>query len=106
MESLGFPIWAITTQNEPSMGLIYPSAWNALGWTPKHQVNWLEIDLIPIFKQNNISSKIIIFDDNRIFLPAWVDYILENEFVRNNTDGIARVAHNEIFGFQRKEINS
>lgn len=89
MEQNGFPIWAITTQNEPSMGLLIDSAWNAMGWTPKHQMRWLESDLIPLFKELNCTTKIILFDDNRILLPQWMEYILNNDFVRNETHGIA-----------------
>jgi len=89
MKDSGFPIWAITTQNEPSMGLFINSEWNAMGWTPKHQLDWLARDLIPLFTQNQIDTKIIIFDENRIFLPQWVEYVLKNETVRNGTHGIA-----------------
>ena len=89
MENNGFPIWAITTQNEPSMGLFIHSDWNALGWTPKHQVEWLESDLIPLFLSKNISTKIFVLDDNRIFVPNWVDTLFESEFVRNFTHGVA-----------------
>ena len=37
----------------------------------------------------NLRTKLVIFDDNRILLPQWVDAVLVDEFVRNHTDGIA-----------------
>jgi len=89
MERAGFPIWAITSQNEPSMGLFIDAEWNALGWTPRHQMEWLKTDLIPAFAVANLRTKLVIFDDNRILLPQWVDAVLVDDFVRNHTDGIA-----------------
>ena len=43
----GIDVWAITTQNEPSMGLFVSSKWNANGFTPKHMLGWLIKDLLP-----------------------------------------------------------
>lgn len=89
MTSNNLSVWAVTTQNEPSMGLFISSDWNAIGWTPKHQVEWLEKDLIPLFQAKNISTKIFVLDDNRIFVPNWVDRLFASEIVRNFTHGVA-----------------
>jgi len=87
MKENGVSIIAITSQNEPTMGLFINSEWNALGWSPKTLRDWLELDLIPEFR--NSSTKIWLFDDNRIILRQYINYLMSSESVRNETTGIA-----------------
>ncbi|CBY39280.1 unnamed protein product [Oikopleura dioica] len=87
MKENGVSIIAITSQNEPTMGLFINSEWNALGWSPKTLRDWLELDLIPEFR--NSSTKIWLFDDNRIILRQYINYLMSSESVRHETTGIA-----------------
>ena len=95
MSSLGINIWALTTQNEPSMGLIVYSDWNANGFTPRHMKEWLQKDFIPALDSLPLTSpnvtmpKLLLLDDQRIFMPKFTDYLLVNEDIRNNSDGVA-----------------
>ena len=72
-------VWAITTQNEPSMGLYVKSAWNANGFTPSHLRGFVEKDLIPaIMKLEDPKPKIFNLDDQRLFMPKLTDYLYES----------------------------
>jgi len=92
MASMGINIWALTTQNEPSMGLLVSSHWNANGFTPRHMKEWLQKDLIPALNSLSYAApkpKLLLLDDQRIFMPKLTDYLLKNEDIRENSDGVA-----------------
>ena len=92
MASMGINIWALTTQNEPSMGLLVSSDWNANGFTPRHMKEWLQKDLIPALNSLSYAApkpKLLLLDDQRIFMPKLTDYLLKNEDIRKNSDGVA-----------------
>jgi len=92
MASMGIDIWALTTQNEPSMGVMVYSYWNANGFTPRHMKEWLQKDLIPALNSLSYTApkpKLLLLDDQRIFIPKFTDYLLKNDDIRNNSDGVA-----------------
>ena len=91
MASMGINIWALTSQNEPSMGLLVSSHWNANGFTPRHMKEWLQKDLIPALNSLSYAApkpKLLLLDDQRIFMPKYTDYLLKNEDIRKNSDGV------------------
>lgn len=60
MKNEGIAIDAITIQNEPLNSLNTPS----MPWYNHEQKNFLKDYLIPTFKKNNITTKLILFDHN------------------------------------------
>ena len=85
MASMGVNIWALTTQNEPSMGLYVSSDWNANGFTPRHMRDWLQKDLIPALNSRTYAApkpKLLLLDDQRIFVPRLTDYLLKETDIR------------------------
>ena len=95
MSDIGVDVWGLTSQNEPSMGLFISSDWNANGFTPRQMKVWLRDHLYPVFNRAlkngilNSKPKMLLLDDQRLFIPKYVDFWLEDEFIRNNSDGIA-----------------
>ncbi|GAB6021260.1 hypothetical protein CHUAL_003874 [Chamberlinius hualienensis] len=86
----GIDFWAVTAQNEPVAGYIPFFPFNALGFTPESQRIFIENNLGPMLKNNGFDkTKIIILDDQRLFLPVWADIVLKNNSkVKNYVDGI------------------
>lgn len=60
MKAHGIPIDAITIQNEPMNSRNTPS----MSWFWHEQAQFIKENLGPLFKENNIQTKIIIFDHN------------------------------------------
>lgn len=86
----GLDMWAVTTGNEPSIGLItnilnFPS----MGWTPESMANWVANFLAPtLASSTNKDTKIIALDDDKFLLPWFVKPLFENEIASNYTRGI------------------
>ncbi|XP_050498000.1 putative glucosylceramidase 4 isoform X2 [Diabrotica virgifera virgifera] len=80
--------WGITTGNEPSAGftpLPIPSIAFSAGGLSK----WVANHLGPTIRDSNYSNiKIVTLDDNRIFLPWFIDEMLANPATRRYVDGI------------------
>ncbi|KAG9345415.1 hypothetical protein JZ751_009962 [Albula glossodonta] len=64
--------WAMTTGNEPSAGEMTNYSFQALGFTPETQRDWVSMDLGPaITSSQHPHTQILILDDNRLLLPHW-----------------------------------
>ncbi len=63
--------WAVTAQNEPTDGYLYKFGFNAMGFTPESQATFVLNNLGPTLEQNGFNDiKIMILDDQRLFLPG------------------------------------
>ncbi len=62
-----------------------------MGFTPESQAIFITKNLGPLLKSNGFADiKIMILDDQRIFLPAWPERVLKfSPETTNNFDGIA-----------------
>jgi glucosylceramidase len=70
--------WAMTAQNEPTDGFLYKFGFNAMGFTPQSQATFILKNLGPTLRKNNFGDiKIMILDDQRLFLPG-IKKILSN----------------------------
>lgn len=68
--------WATTAQNEPSDGYLYKFNFNAMGFTPESQAQFVVDNLGPTLEQNGFGDiKIMILDDQRLFLPGWAQSV-------------------------------
>ncbi|XP_075747632.1 lysosomal acid glucosylceramidase isoform X2 [Rhipicephalus microplus] len=80
-ERHGIPIWGLTTQNEPTAGFVPGYRWQALGFTPKTQRDFVKLDLGPALAEAGYGAEklqVMILDDNRIGLPLWADVDLNH----------------------------
>lgn len=72
----GIGFWGLTAQNEPSDGYLYKFSFNAMGFTPETQSQFIVDNLGPALEQSGFGDvKIMILDDQRVFLPAWPDRV-------------------------------
>lgn len=69
-------IWGISTQNEPADGDIPDFSFNCMGWTPETQKTFVVDNLGPTLEANGFEDlKLMILDDQRIWLPEWVNVV-------------------------------
>jgi glucosylceramidase len=70
--------WAVTAQNEPTDGYLYKMSFNAMGFTPETQAQFIIDNLGPTLENNGFQDiKIMILDDQRLFLPEWPERVNE-----------------------------
>ena len=81
-KELGVEINYITIQNEPNAIQI----WESCLFTAKEELDFIKNYLYPSFKENNIETKILIYDHNKEKMYKRADEII-NKF--NEVDGIA-----------------
>ncbi|KAK7486771.1 hypothetical protein BaRGS_00021918 [Batillaria attramentaria] len=83
-------MWGLTTQNEPSDGEIYHFPFQAMGWTPELQRDFVKLDLGPALQKNKLQNiKLMIMDDQRLFLPYWPEVVLSDAAARQYVSGVA-----------------
>lgn len=76
---LNLTFWAMTTGNEPSAGQMTNYSFQALGFTPEEQRDWVVLDLGPALHASPFSkTHLIILDDNRLLLPHWAKVVLSD----------------------------
>nr|XP_015837066.1 PREDICTED: glucosylceramidase-like [Tribolium castaneum] len=87
----GLEFWAVTTQNEPSLALGKGAkGLGSTGWDSIQLANWVTNNLGPTIKNSSFSDvKIIILDDQKPFLPWYVNSVLRDKATQNYVDGIA-----------------
>ena len=86
----GLDIWGLTAQNEPSDGMIDDFPFQCLGWTPELQRDFIAKDLGPALHDAGFGNvKLMILDDQRIFLPLWTVTILRDSPAAKYIAGIA-----------------
>lgn len=75
-EKHGIRLWGLTAQNEPSDGYIVDFSFQAMGWTPESQRDYIALDLGPALEASGYGDlKLMILDDQRIFLPEWAERV-------------------------------
>ena len=87
---LGIKFWGVTVQNEPSNGLIVPSFWQSTGFTSQMERDFVKLDLGPALQGSAITKdlKVMILDDQRVFLPTWVENVLSDPDAAKYVSGI------------------
>lgn len=86
----GIPIWGVTGQNEPTDGFFTNFSFQAMGWTPEMQRDFIVKDLGPALQQNSLGHvKIMILDDSRLQLPYWAEQVFSSEEARKYVSGVA-----------------
>ncbi|XP_077516393.1 lysosomal acid glucosylceramidase-like isoform X2 [Amblyomma americanum] len=91
-ERHGVPIWALTTQNEPTTGFIPGFPIQTLGFTPATQRDFVKLDLGPALAEAGYGPnklQIMVLDDNRIVLPHWADVVLGDHEASKYVHGVA-----------------
>ena len=89
-EKNGLQIWGLTAQNEPSDGFIADFPFQCLGFSPELQRDFIAKDLGPALKQAGLERvKLMILDDQRVFLPYWAEKVLYDQSAAQYVSGIA-----------------
>lgn len=82
--------WALTTGNEPSAGKMTNYSFQALGFTPEEQRDWVALDLGPALHASSFpSTHVLILDDNRLLLPHWAKVVLSDVHAARYIHGVA-----------------
>lgn len=90
-KSNGVPIWGLTTQNEPTDGLIPWFTFNCMGFTPQMMRDFIKLDLGPALAAANYGPdqlKLIIMDDQLLFVQAWADAIYRDSEAARYVSGL------------------
>jgi len=75
-EKCGIKIWGLTGQNEPTDGNVPKFGFQAMGWTPETQRDFIALDLGPTLEKYGYGNlKIMILDDSRLQLPYWPEQV-------------------------------
>ncbi|KAI6239653.1 Glucosylceramidase [Aphelenchoides fujianensis] len=87
----GVLFWGLTTQNEPSSGLIPWYGWQTMWYSPQEQRDFITNFLGPFLRDTNVTSqlKVMINDDNLFMLPWYPSNILDNPTAASFVDGVA-----------------
>ncbi|PSN37780.1 hypothetical protein C0J52_15853, partial [Blattella germanica] len=86
----GVQFWAISPQNEPSIGVIQYYGFNSLGWTGREMKEWLRDYFGPtLYKKGYNKTKIILLDDVTTNIPTIGLDLLRDEKIRQLASGIA-----------------
>lgn len=82
--------WALTTGNEPTAGELTNYSFQALGFTPETQRDWVSMDLGPALTQSQHKcTQLLILDDQRLLLPHWAKVVLSDVHAARYIHGIA-----------------
>ena len=85
----GINFWGLTAQNEPSNGLLIPSRWQSCGWSAGMQRDFIKTDLGPALHQSNYKDiKLMILDDQRLFMPSFIRTVCDDEEANKYVSGI------------------
>jgi glucosylceramidase len=72
MKTYGINVWGITVQNEPA----YSPTWEGCVYSPEQERDFVKNYLGPAFVDNDISTKIMIWDHNKDLIVNWDRVIL------------------------------
>lgn len=82
--------WALTTGNEPSAGQMTNYSFQAMGFTPEEQRDWVSMDLGPALHASSYPhTHVLILDDNRLLLPHWAKVVLSDVHAGRYIHGVA-----------------
>ncbi|XP_076826951.1 lysosomal acid glucosylceramidase [Brachyhypopomus gauderio] len=81
--------WGLTTGNEPTAGELTNYSFQALGFTPETQRDWIAMDLGPALHSSPYAkTRLMILDDQRILLPHWAKVVLSDIHAARYVHGI------------------
>jgi len=81
----GININYLTIQNEPDALQI----WESCLYTPEEEIDLLVNYIYPLFKENNIATKLLIWDQNKEKLLSRIQKEMENEKAKESVSGFA-----------------
>lgn len=86
----GINLWGLTGQNEPSDGYLPNFRFQAMGWTPVQQRDFIALDLGPALEKAGLQHiKLMVLDDARFLLPYWAEEVFSSPDVVKFVSGIA-----------------
>jgi len=86
-KSVGIDIWAVTVENEP---LGNDSNWESMHYTPEETADFVTNHLGPQFEKDNLSQKILVYDQNRgEELKEWATVLLNDKKLEKYIYGTA-----------------
>ncbi|XP_016366583.1 glucosylceramidase-like [Sinocyclocheilus rhinocerous] len=81
--------WGLTSGNEPTAGEMTNYSFQALGFTPETQRDWIALDLGPELHSSSFpQTRLMILDDNRLLLPHWAQVVLSEVQAARYVHGI------------------
>ncbi|KAK2844628.1 hypothetical protein Q5P01_011287 [Channa striata] len=82
--------WALTTGNEPSAGRLTNYSFQALGFSPEEQRDWVALDLGPALHASSYPhTHVLLLDDVRLLLPYWAKVVLSDVHAGRYIHGVA-----------------
>lgn len=89
-ENISF--WGMTVQNEPSSGYLPMYPFQCMAMSPSLERDFLKYDLGPALTDAGYGAeklRVMILDDQRVFLPYWANIVLRDEEAAKYVAGIA-----------------
>lgn len=81
--------WALTSGNEPTAGRMTNYSFQALGFTPETQRDWIALDLGPALHSSPFAKiRLMILDDQRLLLPYWAKIVLSDVHAARYVHGV------------------
>ncbi|XP_061530176.1 lysosomal acid glucosylceramidase isoform X1 [Phycodurus eques] len=82
--------WAVTTGNEPAAGQMTNYSFQALGFSPEEQRDWVALDLGPALHASSFPhTHVLMLDDNRLLVPHWAKVVLSDIHAGRYIHGVA-----------------
>ncbi|CAG5135396.1 unnamed protein product, partial [Candidula unifasciata] len=82
--------WGLTAQNEPLDGLQTNFSFQAMGFTPSQQRDFIKMDLGPALNESGFGNiKLMILDDQRLIVTLWAKSVLSDPEASKYVSGIA-----------------
>ncbi|XP_077483352.1 lysosomal acid glucosylceramidase-like [Amblyomma americanum] len=84
--------WGMTAQNEPTSGYVPFYPFQTMGFTAASQRDFIKFDLGPALESAGYGPdkmKLLILDDQRVFLPYWANVVLADPDAAKYVSGIA-----------------
>ncbi|KRT82705.1 glycoside hydrolase, partial [Oryctes borbonicus] len=89
----GITFWGVTTGNEPSLAkfpLVNFQQLSSIGWTSRTLATWVAVALGPILRKSGYGNlNILALDDQRFYLPWFMDFVFKNPIARDYINGTA-----------------
>ncbi|XP_076289098.1 lysosomal acid glucosylceramidase-like [Lasioglossum baleicum] len=83
-------VWGVSTGNEPLNAYIPFDRLNTMGWTSETVSKWVGENLGPTLAASSYNNtKILLLDDQRIFLPWFIREVLSHEKANQYASGVA-----------------
>uniref|UniRef100_A0AAR2K552 Glucosylceramidase n=1 Tax=Pygocentrus nattereri TaxID=42514 RepID=A0AAR2K552_PYGNA len=88
-EKHNLSFWGLTTGNEPTAGELTNYSFQALGFRPEQQRDWIAMDLGPALHSSRYAkTRLMILDDQRLLLPYWAKVVLSDTHAARYVHGI------------------